>query len=76
MASIAIVEEAAARLPRAESLTIGMQLPWYGTSEANTLMERLVPEPAARAFYARQVHERQLLEIEISASRQAGSAPR
>ena len=76
MTSIVIVAAAAARFPQAESLTIGMQLPWYGTSEANILMERLVPEPAARAFYARQVRDRQSLEIEITASRQAGPAPR
>jgi hypothetical protein len=72
-ASIALVAQVAERLPRSEALTVAMQLPWYGTSDADALMQKLVPDLAVRTFYTRQVRARQALEMGASAQRSAAS---
>lgn len=67
-AAIPLIEKACERL-RGGQGAIAMELPWFGTPEAEALMERLMPDPKHREFEIQQVNRLRLIELRQALSR-------
>jgi PBS lyase HEAT-like repeat len=67
-AAIPLIEKACERLKGAQGV-VAMALPWYGTPEAEALMERLMPDPKHREFEIQQVQRLRLIELRQALSR-------
>jgi len=70
--ALPLVAKACERL-RGGQIAVAMELPWYGTREAEALMERLVPDRKGRDFLTRQVQQMRVIELKEALSR--ASAP-
>ena len=72
LSAISLISRAAENFPPDARSVISMNLPWYSSLDVTRLMERLTPDPNARALFVRMVQGEQQSERQNALSRLAG----
>jgi hypothetical protein len=72
--AVALIRKTCDLLTVGDKLAIAMQIPWFGSIEAEQLLQDLAPEPNMRDYLKRMVYLQQLLDLN-NARRRAGLEP-
>jgi len=63
--AIALIRKAIDRIQAGDKLAIAMQVPWFGSIEAEQLMQELVPNSTSREGLKRMVYGQQLMDLNV-----------